>query len=129
MSMRNRAQCKLCGDTIESFTDLDYITCSCGEISLYGGTRNYFSAAKDYKNFLRVHEDGIPHEIKFIEEDLSEKNEVIQPLPENKPPLDYLKGMIDSFEHLPQSAINQPITHYDLQAALLVIYAILKEKG
>ena len=53
--MRNRAKCKLCKIVIESFFDNDHVTCKCGEISVYGGTSNYYvSAVRDLSNILRV---------------------------------------------------------------------------
>ena len=33
----NKAQCLICGDIIESKTRHDYVTCSCGNISVDGG--------------------------------------------------------------------------------------------
>ena len=35
--IRNAAQCKLCGDVIESKHVHDYVTCECGNISVDGG--------------------------------------------------------------------------------------------
>lgn len=34
---RNAAKCKVCGDTIESTYRHDYVTCSCGNLSVDGG--------------------------------------------------------------------------------------------
>ena len=38
--LRNRAKCKLCGDTIESTHVHDFVSCSCGAVSVDGG-RDY----------------------------------------------------------------------------------------
>ena len=35
--IRNAARCRLCGDVIESKTVHDFVTCSCGAISVDGG--------------------------------------------------------------------------------------------
>ena len=35
--IRNAAQCRLCGDVIESQKLVDFQTCKCGEISVDGG--------------------------------------------------------------------------------------------
>ena len=35
--IRNAARCKLCGDVIESTYTHDYVTCSCGNLSVDGG--------------------------------------------------------------------------------------------
>lgn len=37
MIVRNRAQCKKCGDIIESRHSHDFVTCSCGSLSVDGG--------------------------------------------------------------------------------------------
>jgi hypothetical protein len=37
---RNKAQCLLCGEIIESKFTHDYVTCSCGNLSVDGG-RSY----------------------------------------------------------------------------------------
>ena len=34
----NKAQCRLCGDVIESFHRHDFVTCKCGAIFIDGGT-------------------------------------------------------------------------------------------
>lgn len=36
--IKNQAQCLLCGDVIESKNRHDYVTCSCGNLSVDGGT-------------------------------------------------------------------------------------------
>lgn len=35
--IRNAARCKLCGDVIESRYRHDFVTCSCGNLSVDGG--------------------------------------------------------------------------------------------
>lgn len=35
--IHNRARCKKCGDIIESINTHDFVTCSCGAISIDGG--------------------------------------------------------------------------------------------
>lgn len=35
--IRNAARCKICGDVIESKTTHDFVTCSCGNVSVDGG--------------------------------------------------------------------------------------------
>lgn len=48
--IRNAAVCKACGDFIESKYRHDFVTCSCGAISLDGGT-DYQKGTGEYKNF------------------------------------------------------------------------------
>ena len=38
MIIRNIAECRLCGDTIESKYRHNFVTCKCGEIFVDGGT-------------------------------------------------------------------------------------------
>lgn len=53
-----RGKCKLCGDIIESKHRHDYVTCSCGEISVDGG-KDYFRARfNKQENFLCVDDEG-----------------------------------------------------------------------
>lgn len=35
--IKNQAMCKICGDIIESKTAHDFVTCSCGALSVDGG--------------------------------------------------------------------------------------------
>ena len=55
--MRNRARCRRCGDTIESKTRHDFVTCGCGAIFVDGGT-DYFRAGFDHPDdFEQMGED------------------------------------------------------------------------
>ena len=62
---RNRAQCKLCKDVIESTHRHDFVECSCGEIFLDGGL-DYIraGAVTDIGNFIDLSEveksEGVP---------------------------------------------------------------------
>jgi hypothetical protein len=49
---RNSATCKLCGDEIESKHRWDYVTCSCGEIAVDGGTDYLRRAARNMENLI-----------------------------------------------------------------------------
>lgn len=60
----NRAKCLSCGDVITSFNRHDYVTCSCGKLSVDGG-QDYLRRA--YNDALFVEEmcvyDDDPYEI------------------------------------------------------------------
>lgn len=58
--MRNRARCKLCGDTIESKFRHDFVKCRCGEIFVDGGVDYLrYGYLTDADNFIRLgDEDG-----------------------------------------------------------------------
>lgn len=120
--MRNRAQCRQCHTVLESFHELDYVSCKCGEISISGGGVRFETGAKDYSNFLRVDDDDNVVEPKFIEK----KNE-----PPSEPRkvsreevLDIIKETIKGIENLPQKAMSAPITHYDYLSLLHLISAL-----
>ena len=50
----NKAQCKLCGDVIESVSRNDYQRCKCGEISVDGGKSYLKRSAKDFNNIIEL---------------------------------------------------------------------------
>lgn len=52
----NKAQCALCKDIIESRTTHDFVTCSCGEISVDGGKSYIRRSAKDFNNLIELSE-------------------------------------------------------------------------
>ena len=52
----NKAQCKLCGDIIESLNRHDYKRCSCGEIAVDGGKSYLKRSAGDFNNMIELSE-------------------------------------------------------------------------
>lgn len=52
----NKAQCKLCGDIIESIDTHDYTLCKCREITVDGGRSYIKRTAKDLKNIIELSE-------------------------------------------------------------------------
>ena len=52
--LTNKAQCKLCGDIIESTNNHDYVSCRCGEISVDGGKSYLKRSAKDINNIIEL---------------------------------------------------------------------------
>lgn len=122
--MKNRAKCKLCQSTIESFHDTDYVSCKCSHISVSGGLRMECSAI-DWNNFLRVDDQGNEIIVK-----VKESNEDVKPLynenPTREDKLKMLDEMIKSYDDLPTIALQAPITGYDFTSALLLISSILR---
>lgn len=125
--MKNRAKCKLCQEIIESFHMTDYVTCRCEEIAISGGNMHYQASAKDFKNFLRVDDNG--HEIEVT---VQEKEDVSDSVPHQAIDIkkaDLLK-MLDEmrkrYEELPTAALFAPITHADLASLLMLLSAIFK---
>jgi len=53
--LTNKAQCKDCGDIIESTYRHDFVTCSCGAISVDGG-KDYLRRVGDLDKILEKSE-------------------------------------------------------------------------
>jgi len=131
--MRNRAKCKLCNDIIESFHPTDIVECKCGEIAVDKGL-GLGCAAKDWRNFIRVDDDGKEYEVKpqksdivFDEDFYKDAEKLSAPDgPTREELLEMLADMIKTYENLPQNAMTQPITHYDLLSVLLLMSSILR---
>lgn len=54
--IKNKAQCRLCGDVIESTHRHDFKMCSCGEISVDGGTDYISRSYKNRENIIELSE-------------------------------------------------------------------------
>lgn len=54
---KNKAQCLLCKDIIESKHVHDFVSCKCGEIFVDGGNKYWRAGAKSFDNFLRINEE------------------------------------------------------------------------
>lgn len=124
--MRNVAKCKLCHDIIESMHRTDYVECKCGEIGIDGGEYELKCFAKNFANFMRVDERGneILVKVEGCKTIIEPENGYIKPIrPEL---LDMLDGMITTIEAMPPHAMLQPINHYDLVSALILVSAIFK---
>lgn len=129
--MRNRAKCKLCESIIESQDRNDYVTCSCGEISVDGGNEYHRCRASDWANFLRVDDDDniiIPI-IKEKETPPILNEEPVTPHWMTKDEaLEKLREMAKRISDLPPEAIYAPINHADFCSLLLLLWEILKAK-
>lgn len=55
-TIRNRAQCRLCLDIIESRHRHDFVTCKCGEIFVDGGHAYIRMGANDLSNIIDLSE-------------------------------------------------------------------------
>lgn len=54
--IRNRCQCRLCGDIIESHHGHDFVRCKCGEIFTDGGKNYIRRGASDLNNIIDMSE-------------------------------------------------------------------------
>lgn len=127
--MRNRAKCKLCGDVIESKQRHDYITCSCGEITIDGGKEYRHASFKNIENFMCVDDEGneiVPTYSENTSKDENTPEESFRTKPTKEELLQELDEMIKTFEHLPPGALYAPVTHSDFCSLLMLVYAILR---
>ena len=124
--MKNRAKCKLCKDVIESFHPTDYVICKCGEIGVDGGD-SLRCVAKDWKNFVRIDDEG-NEIIPVVKAKQVGVLNTIEKKPTKQELLEMLSEMIKSYESLPQAAMTQPITHYDLLSVLLLVSSIFRSE-
>lgn len=123
--MKNRAKCKLCQSILESFHRDDYITCTCGEIAIHGGTNHYGVTYRNHNNFLRIDDEG--NEIVVT---VQENDDVKQIYNESKPSREDLIRMLDeisnNIEAFPSYAKQNPVTQYDLQSLISLLCLIFK---
>lgn len=62
----NKAQCKLCGDVIESKHGHDFVRCKCGEISVDGGKNYIKRSAKNLDSIIELSDTyDEPYESEF----------------------------------------------------------------
>lgn len=54
--IHNRARCKKCGDIIESTNTHDFVTCSCGAISVDGGHDYLKRSAENFDDLEELSE-------------------------------------------------------------------------
>lgn len=136
--MRNRAKCKLCGDVIESLHQYDFKRCKCGEIMVDGGHLDYKRCgAGDWKNFVYLDDEDNEHPVRLSNQAAApESKEEEKPHEESKVEgthnrreelLSMLFDTIQNSENLPTHVRSSFVTYLDLDGALTLIYAILKE--
>ncbi len=123
--MKNRAKCKLCLSILESFHRDDYVTCTCGEIAIHGGTDHYGVSYRDHNNFLRIDDEG-----NQIVVTIKDSDDVKQLYNDSKPSREDLIRMLDemanTIEALPSYAKQNPVTQYDLLSLISLMSLILK---
>jgi hypothetical protein len=57
--IHNKAQCKKCGDIIESKYRHDFVSCKCGSIFVDGGLDYCRSGADNFENFIDLSESEL----------------------------------------------------------------------
>lgn len=132
---RNRAKCKLCNSVIESMHRHDYVTCTCGEISISGGLDYLHASAKNFDNFFRVDDDDAVINVSYKEDKGEEKqdsqvNKEEDTKDAHKPTREELLTMLDemlkAYEQLPRNALHAPISHADQLSLLMLISSLFR---
>jgi hypothetical protein len=128
--MRNRAKCRLCNEIIESKHQHDYVTCSCGEISVDGGNTYHRAIFNDIKNFICLDDEGNEIIPKYEKSKTSSEQvmESAKMKPTREELLKELDEMIKSIEKLPPQALYAPVSHADFGSLLILIHAILRSE-
>ena len=123
--MRNRAKCKLCKEAIESVANVDYVSCKCGEIAIDGGLGSFRCFANDFKNFMRLDDEGNEVMVKVLEKpNIEEKvsiNEEKQPESSREKSIEMIDAMIKYYEELPVQALLGSPSNYDMKAMYLMM--------
>jgi hypothetical protein len=127
--MRNRAKCKLCNSIVESFMKNDYVTCSCGNISVNHGPALWVEAS-DWDNFVRIDDEGNEVTVRYEEKKKDHDCKVYIKEEAHKPTKIELISMIDdmvkSYENLPQHAMLAPVSHADQLSLLMLVSSLFK---
>lgn len=131
--MRNRAKCRLCNDIIESKHNQDHVSCSCGQISIDGGSEYYRCLAIDWENFIRIADDGSEVEVKIENSpDKDHEDKAKEAIKDKRMTRDeliqHLKDHLTHAETLPPHVKQSFCTYMDLDAAISLIYAIVSAK-
>lgn len=133
--MRNRAKCKLCKSIIESKHRHDYVTCSCGEISIDGGN-DYLHChiATDPANLICVDDEG--NEIIPKKADATVLNDIEEALPKEisedvnmgsrRELLSMIDAMIHNIDSMPNQGRFAPVTHSDFAELLSLVAALFR---
>lgn len=127
--MKNRAKCKLCLTTVESFFEGDICSCKCGEITVYDGSAMRVEF-RNIENLVRI--DDLGNEIVVTYKD-KEQAETNQPQ-EEQPFKELTRGeliaeldrLIEYRENLPDHTKLGPINGYDFISLMLLVSNILK---
>lgn len=121
--MRNRAKCKLCNAIIESIQEKDTVTCTCGEISVFGGEL-MMCTSRNWINFLRVDDEGNTIVPKVVDapniRDMPQK-------PSKEELLKMIDDLIGNIDSLPKQAMTVSINHYDYYTLLVLLSSIFTE--
>jgi hypothetical protein len=125
--LRNRAKCKLCNVTIETFLPNEFISCKCGEITI---GPDLYAKATNFHNFLRIDDENNEKSVTYQQKEKGEDSEVNKEEQAHKLTKDELIVMLDdmikSYENLPQHAMLAPVSHADQLSLLMLVSSLFK---
>ena|ERR1700735_3291134 len=126
--MKNRAKCKLCNCTIESFFDGDHVSCKCGHIYVARGPA-MFCGAENWANFVRIDDEGNEIIVTYKEKEKGEEEPQCRKFDQKPSKNELLKEMdtlIAYYDGMPQNALLAPVSHSDLLSVMLVVSSLFK---
>ena len=125
--MRNRAKCKLCNDVLESFIQGDYVTCSCGDVTI---GPHLYAEARDWATFVRVDDNDHEIPVQYQDKRQHQDQKINEDKETHKPSREELIRMLDelvkSYDNLPQQAMNAPVSHADQLSLLMLVSSLFK---
>lgn len=124
--MRNRAKCKACNHILESFAHDDFVSCECGNLTIWGGGYKFNVLAKDYNLMLRVDDEDCEHPVKYVEvnkADTEQEEAKERPKPLTQEELiEEFKKLIEAFE----KDADHVCTYADLASITILLVSCLK---
>ena len=108
-----RAKCKLCAEIIET-EGLEKF-CSCGEISIGGNQDPARCSARDFKNFVRVDDEGNEIEVTYQEKKKLKKEDIRVAI----------QGLIKDIEKLPPAGKQMSANQFDLLSLYYLLSALV----
>lgn len=108
-----RAKCKLCKDILE--TEGNEHFCGCGEISIGGNNDPARCSARDFKNFVRVDDEGNEIEVEYKEHKKITKETLRKTI----------QGMIEDIDKLPPAGKQMSANQFDMLSIYYLLSALL----
>jgi len=121
----NKAKCLTCGDILVSKHLHDHAMCSCGNVSVCGGTVNPVIRATDYMKLGSVEEGADVVQAKEKSQKEEQGDETHEKFSKIEL-IEILEAMAKSIDRLPIHANLAPVTQRDLYELLLVLSSIFR---
>ena len=104
------------------------VSCPCNEISIDGGTKKFRAAARDFKNFVRIDDEGNEVAVTLVDKPEPFISKEEKPLVDTyADKLAILMEMIDEAEKEHEHMSYANLSKREFAEAMLVIYSLLKD--